>query len=69
MSKRRFVLSLWFAVVYVGLGDKDRAFESLEKGYDERDTSIFILKADYRMDPLRSDPRYHELLRRMGLPP
>ena len=69
MSKRRFV-SFWeFTLLYVGLGDKDRAFESLEKGYDERPSNMSSLKIDRRMEPLRSDPRYHELLRRMGLPP
>jgi len=69
MSKRRFVPSWAFAKVYVGLGDKDRAFESLEKGYDERPSEMMYLRSDRRMDPLRSDPRYQELLRRMGLPP
>jgi TolB-like protein/DNA-binding winged helix-turn-helix (wHTH) protein/Tfp pilus assembly protein PilF len=56
------------AVIYTGLGDKDRAFEWLEKGYSERPNWMFSIKVDPRMDPLRSDPRYKELLRRMGLP-
>jgi eukaryotic-like serine/threonine-protein kinase len=67
LSKRRSVPSWAFALVFVGLGDKDRAFQSLERGYDE--CGCRELKIDYRMIPLRSDPRYQELLRRMGLPP
>lgn len=70
MSKRRFVSSFAFALVYAGLGDKDRAFEWLEKAYDERSPDMRdYLKADQRMAPLRSDPRYRELLRRTGLSP
>jgi tetratricopeptide (TPR) repeat protein len=68
MAKRRFVPSWAFAIVYVGLGDKDRAFEWLDKAYDERPGDIMNIKVDPRMDPLRSDPRYQELLLRTGLP-
>jgi eukaryotic-like serine/threonine-protein kinase len=68
MSKRRFVPSWAFAIVYVGLGDKDRAFEWLDKAYDERPSDIMNIKAEPRMAPLRSDARYQELLLRMGLP-
>ncbi len=68
MSKQRFVSSWAFALVYVGLGDKDRAFEWLEKAYNERSGEMSVhLRPDPRMAPLRSDPRYRELLRRMGL--
>jgi hypothetical protein len=54
--------------VYTGMGDKDRAFEWLDKAYDERRADLGWIKAAPRMDPLRSDPRYKELLLRMGLP-
>lgn len=67
-SKRRYVASWSLAMVYAGLGDKDRAFALLDKGYDERPSNMSELKMDSRMASLRSDPRYHELLRRMGLP-
>jgi eukaryotic-like serine/threonine-protein kinase len=66
MSKRRFVPSWAFAIV--GLGDKDGAFEWLDKAYDERPSDIMNIKVEPRMEPLRSDPRYQELLLRMGLP-
>jgi tetratricopeptide (TPR) repeat protein len=61
-------LSYEMAVVYTGLSERDRAFEWLDKAYDERDYSLSLIKADPRMDPLHSDPRYAELMRRMGLP-
>jgi eukaryotic-like serine/threonine-protein kinase len=54
--------------IYAGLGDKDRAFESLEKGYAERSGGMSYLKTDPFWYNLRSDPRYVDLLRRMGLP-
>jgi TolB-like protein/Flp pilus assembly protein TadD len=62
------------AVAYVALGDKDRAFYWLQQGYDHRemvshDWGVMILKVDPLLVPLRSDPRYKDLLRRMGLPP
>jgi TolB-like protein/Flp pilus assembly protein TadD len=68
LSKQRIVDSWQFAIVHAGLGDKDRAFEWLDKGYDERPSNLSDLKADARLKPLRSDPRYQELLLRMGLP-
>jgi eukaryotic-like serine/threonine-protein kinase len=69
ISKRRSVPSAAFARIYVALGDKDRAFEWLEKGLVDRAGWMKTLKVDRQWDPLRSDPRYHELLRRMGLLP
>ena len=58
-------------IVVFGLpsGDRDRAFQWLEKGYDERPSEMSTIKVDPRVSPLHSDPRYQELLRRMGLSP
>jgi len=57
------------AQVLVALGDKDRAFEWLEKAYQRRAPYLRTLKVDFGFDPLRSDPRFKDLLRRIGLPP
>ena len=50
-------------------GDKERALESLERALDDRSFWILRLKVDPRFDPLRTDPRFANLLRRMGLEP
>jgi len=55
------------ALVYLGLGDKDRALEWLAKAVEERE--LVFLKVNPLFDPLRSDPRFTELLRRMKLAP
>ncbi len=60
------------AVVYAGLGEKEQALEWLEKEYHarhERPSDMVYLGVDPHLDPLRSDPRFKDLLRRVGLPP
>ncbi len=56
------------AAVYAALGDKDAAFASLDRAYEERDAGLARLEADPAFDPLRSDPRFAHLLARLGLP-
>jgi tetratricopeptide (TPR) repeat protein len=68
-SKSSYVSPYMIATIYAGLGEKDRAFEFLEKAYRERDPDIsWFLKADLRIDNLRSDRRFQALLRRVGFP-
>jgi eukaryotic-like serine/threonine-protein kinase len=68
-SKTTYISPYMIGTIYAGLGDKDKAFEFLEKAYQERSPDIpYFLKADLRVDNLRSDPRFHYLLRRVGLP-
>ncbi len=55
------------ALVYAGLGDKEKAFEWLENAYHAHDVGLVYLKIDPCLDPLRSDPRFADLLRRVGL--
>jgi TolB-like protein/DNA-binding winged helix-turn-helix (wHTH) protein/Tfp pilus assembly protein PilF len=70
LSKHRYVRGVELARIYVGLGDKDKAFECLERSYADRSITAFVgFKVDPRFDPLRSDPRFAELLRRMNLQP
>ena len=68
-SQSAYVSAYFTAVKYASLGDKDRAFESLEKAYHERDTWLVHLKVDPMLDSLRSDPRYARLLTGMNLAP
>ena len=57
------------AALYADLGDKDEAFRWLNTAYQERDSlSLLGLKTDFLLDPLRSDPRFAELVRKVGLP-
>jgi serine/threonine-protein kinase len=67
MSMRQYVSSD-IASVYAGLGDKDRAFVWLEKMYLQREATITSLKIHPPFETLRSDPRFQDLLRRVGLP-
>ncbi len=50
------------------IGETDEAMTWLERAYEERDPLLLIAKTDPRMDPLRSDPRFQDLLRRIGFP-
>jgi serine/threonine protein kinase/tetratricopeptide (TPR) repeat protein len=68
LAKRSFVSSFSFALVYAGLEDRDQAFTWLEKACEERFNRLVYVKVEAFWDPLRSDPRFAELLRRIGLP-
>jgi TolB-like protein/DNA-binding winged helix-turn-helix (wHTH) protein/Tfp pilus assembly protein PilF len=67
LSKQQYVSPFDFAVIYKGLGDKDQAFEWLNKTFDENPYRLSMIKVNPRFDSLRSDPRFDELLRRMKL--
>ena len=56
------------ATLYADLGSKDQAFRWLTTAYQERDNWLFGLKNDFLLDPIRSDPRFAELVRKVGLP-
>lgn len=61
-------LGLDRALVYTALGDKDLAFHWLDAAYEERSYQLIYLMVDPRLDPLRGDPRYADLVRRIGFP-
>jgi len=67
ISKGRYVPSLYVAMVYTGLGDKDEAFAWLVKAYAERCEYLVYLPTEPIADPLRGDPRFSALLQRLGL--
>ncbi|HYO90518.1 MAG TPA: tetratricopeptide repeat protein, partial [Pyrinomonadaceae bacterium] len=62
IAQQRYVSPYSIALVYTGLGDKDKAFSWIERAYDERDEALVHLKVDPRLDPLRSDPRFNNWL-------
>jgi tetratricopeptide (TPR) repeat protein len=64
---RRYVNSSSIAAIYLGLGEKDRALEWLERAYREHSYQNVFLKVDETFAPLRADPRFQDLLRRVGL--
>jgi eukaryotic-like serine/threonine-protein kinase len=70
LSKQKYVPAVYRTAIYAVLGEKDKAFEWLEKGYEDR--AIYNIKAMAQAplyDSLRSDPRFADLLRRMNLQP
>jgi tetratricopeptide (TPR) repeat protein len=68
-SETSYVSPYMIATVYAGLAGKDKAFEYLEKAYKERSPDLpYFLRADLRIDSLRSDPRFQDLMRRMNFP-
>ena len=68
MAKTQTVRFYWIAAIYAALGDKDKAFAELEKSYQDRDWFLPRLKVDPIFDSLHDDPRYNDLLNRIGLP-
>jgi len=61
-------LSYQIAEIYIGLGHKDQAFQWLEKAYEDRSEWLTWIAIEPKLDPIRGDPRFAELLRRMNLP-
>lgn len=64
-----YISPYMIAVIYAGLGKKNTAFEFLEKAYKEKSPDLaYFLRADLRIDSLRSDLRFQDLLHRMNFP-
>ena len=66
--KTGYYSAFWIATLYADLGDKDQSFRWLNTAYRERDSQLVNLKTDFLLDPLHSDPRFAELVRKVGLP-
>lgn len=69
LAKQRYVSNYGRALIWAGLGDNDRAMEWLEGAFQERSAWMMKLKVDPRLDPLRGDARFIDLVRRVGLTP
>jgi TolB-like protein/Tfp pilus assembly protein PilF len=67
-ANKSYVSAFDVATIYAGLGEKDTAFAWLEKAAAERSSFLVYSKWEPRLDPLRSDPRFNQLLKRIGLP-
>jgi len=67
-EKQKYVLNYWFAMSYAALGDKDAAFAQLEKAYQNHDWFLQRIKTDPFADPLRDDPRFDPLVKRLNFP-
>lgn len=66
-SKHRYISSYWIASIYACLGENDHALKWLNKAFEERSSGLVWLKVAPKLDQLRSDPRFSELLQRIGL--
>ena len=69
LEKEKYVPSYPVALIHAALGEKQEALARLEKAYEDRDSWMDYLAIDPRLDSLRSDPRFGDLLRRMNLAP
>lgn len=67
IGQKRYVPPSYLAIVYLALGDKDKAFSYLNKGYQDRSEQLLYLGVEPLVDPLRGDPRFDALLKQVGL--
>ena len=67
LSAARYVPPFSFAVIHLGLGERDQAFDELEKALRDHDVRLSFLKVDRKWEPVRSDPRFVSLVQRLGL--
>jgi hypothetical protein len=68
LSAKRYVNPFEIGLIYIGLGDKEQAFQWLETSFRDRSDLLVYLNVDPRLDPIRSDPRFADLVRRVGIP-
>jgi TolB-like protein/Flp pilus assembly protein TadD len=66
-SQQTYVQPMWIAVIHLGLGEKDQAFDWMQKAYEDRSAWLVYLKVDPLFDPVRGDARFADLSRRVGL--
>ncbi len=69
MRQHSYVSAFDLAVLYTGLGEKQQALDWLEKAYEERSSFLIYMTWEPRLDPLRHEPRFQEIVRRVGFPP
>lgn len=69
LAKQRYISPSAFILIHLALGEKERAFDWLDKAIEKRDFDLCLLKIDPKLDSLRTDPRFSRMLRRVGLSP
>jgi TolB-like protein/Tfp pilus assembly protein PilF len=67
IGKHGYVSAFDMAIIYTGMGDKEKAFDWLQKAFEERSFWMIFSRWEPRLDPLRNDPRFQDLQRRIGL--
>ncbi|MCX6173793.1 MAG: protein kinase [Ignavibacteriales bacterium] len=67
-EKKQFVRALYFVEIYIELGELVHAFDALQKAYEQRDEQLVELSVNPLYDPIRNDPRFKELVKKVGLP-
>jgi Flp pilus assembly protein TadD len=67
IGQKRYVPPSYLAIVYLALGNQDKAFQYLTKSYQDRSEQVLYLGVEPIVDPLRSDPRFDALLKQVGL--
>jgi serine/threonine-protein kinase len=67
LSQSRYVSPLYLAIVHTGLGENQSALDLLDRAYSERTDRLVYLGAEPMADPLRSDPRFKQLLHKIGI--
>ena len=68
LSTERYVPPYHIALIYNGLDERDETLAWLERGYEQRDPKMVFLKVEPKWNNLRDDPRFQDLLRRVGFP-
>ena len=70
LKKQKYISSTYIAFIYIGLGEKDTAFDWLQRAYEEKDPILIAIKLYHEIyiAPIRSDPRFNTLLIKLGLP-
>ena len=67
MAKRQYVNSSAFAAIYLGLGEKEKALDWLDKAYGNQESACWLLKVDPIYDSVRKEPRFQAILKKIGL--
>jgi adenylate cyclase len=67
LAKRQYVSPTAFVTIYLGLGEKEKALDWLEKAYEEQDSACWYLKIDQIYDSVRNEPRFQAILKKIGL--